>query len=525
VVRRSLLTVLALFALSPTVAQAATSCPEPGEQWPRATPEQAGMAAQKLQEALDYGTSQLSFAVRVYRHGCLVGEDRAAPQNRTQTYESWSLAKSVTSMVFGRAMTLGLISPDDVVGSLVPEADGPHGQITMRDLLTMTSGLRWNGLRDYNIFTMPDRVRDALTLDVVRPHGTYFEYAQSAVTLLGEAVERATGEDFERFAQRELMDRLGIRDENWHWVRDRAGNVAAFMGVNMRPDDFGRLGELMRRDGMWRGKRLLSRRYLGEALAPSATNGCYGWLIWLNAGSPCIGPTIQERPVSDNREWPDLPKDLYRFSGLFGQLVTVLPAQGIVVVRTGQDPGLAPTGGTGWEHDLYAKILASVTDQRVEPAGDAKVAQDRPNADYGFQTSIREPDQYRKGLEQDPLPAAGPARARALWTWLAFRRVSRKGIISVRAACYARWPGREAPPCEGVATLEGTRRPVRYRLQPGTKSLLRFTLANASRRSLARAGTARLRFRARNTDAAEGVETSHAVTVARPLPDGRRTQR
>ena len=63
----------------------------------------------------------------------------------------------------------------------------------MRDLLTMTSGLRWNGLRDYNIFTMPDRVRDALTLEIAHPPGTYFEYAQSPVALLAEAIGRATG--------------------------------------------------------------------------------------------------------------------------------------------------------------------------------------------------------------------------------------------------------------------------------------------------------------------------------------------
>ena len=196
--------------------------------------------------------------MRVYRYGCLVGEDRAAPVNRDQQFESWSMAKSVVSLIFGRAMTLGLISPDDPVGSLVPEADQAHGAITIRNLLTMTSGLRWNGLRDYNIFTMPDRVRDALTLDIVHPRGTYFEYAQSAVALLAEAIGRAVGEDVQAFGQRELMDPLGIPADAWHWVRDPAGHVQGFYGVNMRPDDFGRLGELMRRGGVWRGHRLLS---------------------------------------------------------------------------------------------------------------------------------------------------------------------------------------------------------------------------------------------------------------------------
>jgi len=520
--RRTGLTILALLALAPASAQAATACEEPAEQWPRATPEQAGMDAAKLQDALDYGTTQASFAVRVYRRGCLVGEDRGAAQNRTQQYESWSMAKSVTSMIFGRAMTLGLISPDDVVGGLAPEADGPHGRITMRDLLTMTSGLRWNGFRDYNIFTMPDRVRDALTLDVVKPRGTYFEYAQSPVSLLAEAIGRSSGEDVQAFAQRELMDPLGIPRDAWFWQRDDAGHVGGFWGVNMRPDDFGRLGELMRRGGVWRGRRLLSKRYLAAALEPSPTNGCYGWLIWLNEGSPCVGPTITERPVGENREWPDMPADLYRFSGLFGQLVTVFPSQDLVVVRTGQDRGLVFSGGTSWEHELYRRILASITDQQIEQAGDAKAAADKPNADYGFQTSLREPDQYQRGFRQDPLPPAGPERARAPWLWRSFGRVSRKREVTVRIACYARWPKRESKPCRGTATLDGARAPVPYDLVPGTKALLRFTLTKARVAELNRTGAATLAVTATNDDASEGVVGTFPAEVTKPLPPRRK---
>jgi CubicO group peptidase (beta-lactamase class C family) len=98
---------------------------------------------------------------------------------------------------------------------------------------------------------MRDRVRDALTLEIVHPPGTYFEYAQSAVTLLAEATARAAGYDFAELAQRQLMDPLGIERGTWRWERDRAGHVAAFYGVNVRPDDFGRLGELLRRGGVW----------------------------------------------------------------------------------------------------------------------------------------------------------------------------------------------------------------------------------------------------------------------------------
>jgi CubicO group peptidase (beta-lactamase class C family) len=491
-------------------AQAAKRCAEPGAQWDRATPAEAGMDAAALQRAMDHGTQNLAYAVRVYRRGCLVAEDRLAGANRDATYESWSLAKSVTAMVFARAMTLGLIRPEDVVGGVVPEADTAHGRITAHDLLTMTSGLRWNGLRDYNIFTMPDRIVDALTLEPVHEPGTHFEYAQSAVSLLAAMVGRAAGEDVEAFAQRELMGPLGIEPGTWRWTRDRAGNVAGFMGVNMRPDDFGRLGELLRRGGTWRGRRLIDEGVVRTALTPTRTNACYGWLIWLNAGAPCVGPTISERPVRPQRRFPGLPTDLYTFSGLFGQLVTVMPRQELVVVRTGQDPGLVFAGGTSWEHELYRLVLASIRDERVAPSDDGAVP-DEPNADYGFQTALLEPDQYARGVVQDPLPPAGPRRARAPRYELAVGRVSRTGRITLRMFC----PPRPADHrCEGVAQLPRTRSAQRYSVAPGRSALVRFTLRSRELRKARRVRALRLDAVARNTDPAGGVAASPAARAA-----------
>jgi CubicO group peptidase (beta-lactamase class C family) len=497
-------------------AHAAKSCPEPGAHWERATPAEAGMDAAKLQQAMDYGSANLGFAVRVYRRGCLVAEDRFAALNRNQQFESWSMAKSVTSMMFGRAMTMKLISAEDPVGALLPEADAPHGAITMRHLLTMTSGLRWNGFRDYNIFTMPDRVRDALTLEVVKEPGTYFEYAQSAVTLLAEAVGRSAGEDAGAFVQRELMDPLGIPADAWYWKRDPAGHVQGFFGVNMRPDDFGRLGELLRRGGVWRGRRLLSARYVREATGATPTNGCYGWLIWVNAAAPCIGPTIGERPAEQSRDFPDLPADMYKFAGLFGQLVTVFPSQELVIVRTGQDPSLAFAGGGDWEHGLYRRVLDSIVDGSVpSPPEPPRVNDERTNPDYGFQTSLREPDQYSKGVVQDPLPPAGPGRARAARLAPGRKFTGRRGIVVLRLACPTRWLSETEHVCAGRARLTGARRALRYRVAPGERKALRFRLRRGRLRALRNAGSLALTARARNRDRAQGTPSWTTFTISR----------
>ncbi len=473
------------------------------------------MDAAKLQDAIDYGSTQASFAIRVYRGGCLVGEDRLADRNRHSRYQSWSMAKSVVSMIFGRAMTLGLMSPDDPVGSLVPEADKAHGEITVHDLLTMTSGLRWNGVRDYNIFTMPDRVRDALTLEVVKPRGTYFEYAQSAVALLAKAVGNSADEDVMTFGQRELMTPIGIEEGTWDWTRDRAGNIQGFYGVQMTPDDYGRLGDLMRRGGVWNGQRLLSREYMRRAVEPSKTNGCYGWLIWVNAAAPCIGPTVEDRGIEDSRDFPELPADFYNFSGLFGQRVTVFPTQDIVIVRTGQDPGMVPTGQPNWENELYKRVLAAMTDQAYEPPSDAPRVNEEnedQDVDYGFGQALFEPDQYSKGAQQDELPPAGPARARAAIFGRGTKNATRRGVVRVKLACPPRWLAEGLSGCRGTAKLTGAKR-VAYSIAPGATKKLRFRLSGRTQRKLRRMGPLVLAATASNADAAGGTASRAAIRV------------
>lgn len=502
-------------ALSAPAAQAAKQCSEPGADWQRATPAEAGMDAAALQDALDYGTTNLAFAVRVYRHGCLVAGDRLESANRNARYESWSMAKSVTALIFGRAMTLGLIRPEDVVGGLAPEADQAHGRISIEHLLTMTSGLKWNGLRDYNVVTMYDRVRDALTLPPVREPGTYFEYAQSPVSLLADLVGRSANLEFTKFAQKELFDPLGIEPGTWNWVTDRKGQAGGFYGVNMRPDDFGRLGDLMRRGGVWKGRRLLSEEFVTRAVTPSKANGCYGWLIWVNAAKPCVGPTTVGRPVSATYDFPSLPRDMYRFSGLFGQLVTVFPSQDVVVVRNGQDPSLVNfAGGSDWELGLYDRVLNSIRDGRVDrPAPETVPEQpDNPDNDYGFQTALLQPDQIAQGVVQAPLPPAGPRRARAPWFEPALDRVSSKGTIVLRVFC----PPHPDRTCAGRATLPRTRSSQAYAIPAGDSRLVRFTLTSAELRRARAEKLVTLDATARNTDAADGVALTRQVALKPP---------
>lgn len=517
------LTCLLVLLVAPS-AQAATgkSCEEPaGGDWAEATPAEAGMDAGRLRDAISYAEQNNSFAVRVYRRGCRVGEDSLADANRTTQYESWSMAKSATALVFGRAMALGLIGPDDPLGSLIPEADQPHGAITMRDLLTMTSGLRWNGFRDYNIF-MPDRLREALTVEVEKPPGTYWEYSQSGPALLAEAVARASGEDFQAFAQRELFGPLGIEAGAWYWRRDSDGHTQGFFGLNMQADDFARLGELMRRRGVWRGNRLLTRRFVREAIEPVPQSGCYGWLIWLNASKPCVGPRIQTRPVDQNRMYPSLPADLYQYSGLFGQRVTVLPGQEIVIVRTGNDGG-GFAGGAGWEEEFYRRVLASIADEEVRyPPGSPDAGEvSEEDVDRGFGQALADPDAYSGGQSPPPLPPAGLSRARAALIDFRVRRPTADGKLKAFFTCPPRWPAALRPRCAGKARVIGAGRPLRYRIRAGKAEKLRLPLSQRTLRRLERKRKLELTIRARNRDRLRGAVAKRTLTIRSRRTAGR----
>ena len=500
---------VALLGATAPPAAAGVSCQVPGTSWQKVAPGQAGMDGESLQAAIDEGMLQESYSIAVYRRGCLVAQDRIKDLTYEARSQSYSMAKSATALSAMRAMTLGLLSPDDPIGSLIPEADAAHGAITVRALLHMTAGLRWNFFRDYNLF-MPDRIHEALTVEVERKPGTYFEYSQSTPALLAEVVERAVGRDFQEFTQRELFGKVGIEPGTWHWGRDRQGATQGFFDLNMQPGDYARLGDLMRRGGRWGKHRLLAEHLTREAVEPSPRNGCYGWMIWVNAGSPCVGARVTNRSVVPNRSFPGLPKDMYYYSGLFGQIVAVFPSQELMVVRTGLE---VPVGDTGWQNVMLAEILRAITDQEVkpEPDPDEEGGVSSADSDRGILQALLEPQQFVGAYSREPLPPAGPPRARAGSIEPDPARVV-DGSALVTVNCPPRWTGELDPVCEGRARIEGGK-PVDHTVKAGNSRVLRLPLRARDRRAVRRGRTLNRFVIVRNDDASAGARARRAVAV------------
>jgi CubicO group peptidase (beta-lactamase class C family) len=215
-----------------------------------------------------------------------------------------------------------------------------------------------------------DSVATTLALPFVHKPGTYFEYAQTTVTVVGAIVAKAVGEDLQTFADQQLFIPLGIPRARWTWARDNAGNTQGYAFLSMAPVDLAKIGALLLHRGEWGGRQLIDPGYIDQMTAASPTNGGYGFLVWTNQGDSYITPSELARDTRNHRWVQSAPPDLFALSGLFDQDVWVIPSLDMVVVRTG-GPGSDP-----WVHEFFRYLMRGVEDQHIPDPGPAPAESD-----------------------------------------------------------------------------------------------------------------------------------------------------
>lgn len=358
------------------VSAGPAGCGFPGRSWVARPPSSVDLDPAKLQDALDFATQHSSATMLVVRRGCLAGASRLDGVTQSAKLDGWSMTKSVTAMLVGRAATLGKLDIDRPIARLFPEADSAHGVITARHLLTMTSGLHVNWLRDLNP-AMPDRVRDALSLHADHRPGRSWAYAQSPVTLLANLVERAVGRDLQEWAHEQLFAPIGIDRSEWTWERDRAGHTEGWAHLKMVSPAWARLGHLLLSGGNWDGRQLISRSYVRQMTTSTPSNHAYGFLTWLNGRDSYVLPSVNGRDAGRGWLVPAAPKDTLIFAGNNEQRMYVIPSLDLVVVRLGfngsreLDMRTSVWTGRGGEldHELMRRVTRAVTDERIRDPG------------------------------------------------------------------------------------------------------------------------------------------------------------
>ena len=263
-------------------------------------------------------------SVLVYRDGEILAESYYNGFTKESRNVIKSVAKSVMSICAGIALDKGLLaSLDEPICRYISQFDEGrdplHSAITVRHLLTMTSGIYWNGGVHYHCPMMTQmrksgdwisHIADCVVSDMP---GTKYCYKEWDVILLAKVLDAVCG-DFYDFLKENLYDPLEISSERWY--RTPCGVYYSVAGgdeeseerqSSLTAQEMLRLGKLFLDGGVCNGKRVVSESYIRQAVAASECNEGYGYLWWR----------------SDDR---------YGCRGFGGQSITVVPEKRAVVV-------------------------------------------------------------------------------------------------------------------------------------------------------------------------------------------------
>jgi CubicO group peptidase (beta-lactamase class C family) len=354
-------------ACSPVAAEERWSAKD----WPTATPESVGLDGAVL-AALDADIAAGTFPYvdsmlviregkavfeRSYAHdydavygpeakgsGPLVLHHATGPYNylntwwhpfyrRGELHTLQSATKTVMSVAIGAAVARHEFPDVDTPmlkffeGRAVAHADDRKRRVTIRHLLTMTSGMEW---REDVPFSDPqnsahameesfDWVQYAIDRPMQHEPGQAFHYSSGTSQILAHIFHRATGQDIEEYTARHVFAPLGI--DHYYWKRTPCGIANTEGGLYLRPSDLAKIGYLFLEDGAWAGRLIVTPEWVKASTAPAATasesSGVkYGYQWWLV-------PHGEDARLA------------WAMAGWGGQMLIVVPEQDLVLVFTG----------------------------------------------------------------------------------------------------------------------------------------------------------------------------------------------
>ncbi len=304
--------------------------PWPTDEWSVGEPP-AGLDVAAIDAAVDlaFGADDNAARLRslIAVHGGEIVYERYHPLDGPDTvFESFSVAKSVTSTL------VGMLVDDGVLGVDAPatveewaDTDDPRSAITLEQLLQMRSGLAWEeayepGKPPLEMLTSDDWAAYVIGQPLESEPGTAFEYSTGTTAVLAEIVADQVGgpDALDEFIRTELLDPLGI--ESTVLLEDPTGQFAGGLGFDSTARDFARFGLMVLRGGEWDGEQIVSSEWIDAATTPSPTLATYGYQWWLD----------------EDGEW-------FAARGLFGQLVLVAPDLDLVLVAATTSGGDSET--------------------------------------------------------------------------------------------------------------------------------------------------------------------------------------
>lgn len=280
----------------------------------------------------------------VVHRGDLLAERYAEGFGPDTRQLGWSMGKSVASALVGRAqLEFPEADLDPQSTGLRPEWTDDRAQISLDDLLRMTSGLEWDEEYDLGtpvtqmLFQEPNMAAYAAGQPAVHQPGTYRQYSSGTTNIVCDLLHERTGLGPE-MADQLLFDELGMRSAVLE--ADASGRSVCSSYLWATPRDWAKFGQFALDDGVvhnsGNSEEPQSRRLLPE-----------GWMTYSTTVVPAEGEPepygaqwwVNDAGDGTSPRFPEMPSDAFWASGHDGQYIVVVPSADLVVVRTGFSPG------------------------------------------------------------------------------------------------------------------------------------------------------------------------------------------
>ena len=319
----------------------------------RALPKGAALSPALQSEITALMKATATAGVMVLVDGKVVHEEYGLGMGPQERWTSFSVAKSFTSTLLGAAVKDGHIaSLDDPVTKYIPGLAGSaYEGVSVRQLATMTSGVKWN--EDYtdpnsdvaqmNRFVVeygPEAiVAQMKQLPREAEPGVKWVYKTGETNLIGVLVENAVGKPLAEYAKAKIIDPAGFEGGLFWMVDPRGGNIGGCC-LSIRLADYARMGQFALEGGVADGRGVVPDGWFAEATGSAVDFG--------------------ESGFGYGYQWWTYPQGTYGAQGIFGQGITLFPDKQVVFAYIGNWATASGGPERGQFLDLARKVAAEV---------------------------------------------------------------------------------------------------------------------------------------------------------------------